>query len=152
MRTAELAASLGAPRMANCTAGPSPCCARDASGHAAAAPPSSVMNSRRFIVAIIQSSRRFGSTRDFAERASRNIQPGCRLVRLDAHELDHLGPLLGFVGYELSELDRCHRQRHTADFGQALYNFGITQQGIHFAIELPDDVSGRILGHPYTVP
>src|SRR6266545_7492447 len=30
------------------------------------------------------------------QRALRNIQPGCRLVRLDAHELDHLGPLLGF--------------------------------------------------------
>jgi len=27
---------------------PSPCCARAASGHAAAAPPSRVMNSRRF--------------------------------------------------------------------------------------------------------
>jgi len=30
------------------------CCARAASGHAAAAPPSSVMNSRRFIFAVIR--------------------------------------------------------------------------------------------------
>src|SRR5262249_28120582 len=43
MRSAELAASLGAPRMPNCTAGPSPaCCPRAASD--AAALPSSVMN------------------------------------------------------------------------------------------------------------
>jgi hypothetical protein len=34
------------------------CCARTASGHAAAAPPSSVMNARRFIAAIIRSPRR----------------------------------------------------------------------------------------------
>src|SRR5262245_29008124 len=73
-------------------------------------------------------------------------------LRLDAGGLDHLGPLLGFLGDELSELDWCHRQRHTADFGQARYHFGITQHGIHFAIELLDDVSGRILGHPYAVP
>ena len=73
-------------------------------------------------------------------------------LRLDAHELDHLGPLLGFFGDELSELGGCHRQRHTADFGQSHYHFGITQHGIHFAIELLDDVSGRILGHPYAVP
>ena len=38
----------------------SPCCARAASGHAAAAPPSSVMNSRRFILALIRSPRRRG--------------------------------------------------------------------------------------------
>jgi hypothetical protein len=30
------------------------CCARAASGHAAAAPPSSVMKSRRFIFAVIR--------------------------------------------------------------------------------------------------
>src|SRR5262249_19983460 len=34
------------------------CCARAASGHAAAAPPMSVMNSRRFIFAVIRSPRR----------------------------------------------------------------------------------------------
>jgi ubiquinone/menaquinone biosynthesis C-methylase UbiE len=48
------------------------CCARAASGHAAA-PPSSMMNSRRLI---IRSPRRLGSTRDFTERTMRNVQQG----------------------------------------------------------------------------
>ena len=45
----------------------------------------------------------------FAERTLRNIRRGGSL-RLDACELDHLGPLLGFVGDELAEVDRRERK------------------------------------------
>ena len=38
----------------------------------------------------------------FAERALRNICSGS--LRLDARELDHLGPLIGFLGDMLGEL------------------------------------------------
>ena len=51
------------------------CCARAASGHAAAAPPSSVMNSRRFI----RSPRRRGRA------ASRDVEA----ERLGGLEIDH---------------------------------------------------------------
>src|SRR5215471_8314207 len=68
-------------------------------------------------------------------------------VRLDACELDHLGPLLRFVGDELSELDRCHWHRHAAEFGQTYYHLGIGEHGIDFVVQPLDDVSGRILGH-----
>ena len=42
------------------------CCARAASGHAAAAPPTSVMNVRRFIFAITRSPRRRGQAERLA--------------------------------------------------------------------------------------
>jgi S-(hydroxymethyl)glutathione dehydrogenase / alcohol dehydrogenase len=38
-------------------------------------------------------------------------------LRLDAGELDHLGPLLGFVGDELAEVGRRSRQRRAAEDG-----------------------------------
>jgi hypothetical protein len=64
----------------------SPCCECAASGHAAAAPPSSVMNARRFI----RSPRR----PPFAERELWNIgSKTAASVCLDVEGPDHLAPL-----------------------------------------------------------
>src|SRR5262249_59399795 len=43
-----------------------------------------------------------------------NIRAFPASVRLDAGELDHLGPLLGFVGDELAEVSRRARIRHAS--------------------------------------
>jgi hypothetical protein len=53
--------------------------------------------------AIVISSAR-SHARDFAERVLRNIWHG--LLGLDARELDHLCPLLGFGGDQLAEVGR----------------------------------------------
>src|SRR5207247_1990713 len=51
----------------------------------------------------IEASER-GRLIDFAGGALRNIWPVAVSLRLDTRELDHLGPLLGFVGDELAEV------------------------------------------------
>src|SRR5215831_8678718 len=54
---------------------PSRCCARAVSGHAAA-PPSSVMNARRFIFAVIRSPRRRGRGRSAPRRGRVRVRAG----------------------------------------------------------------------------
>jgi hypothetical protein len=45
---------------------------------------------------------------------ARNRGNGQRSVRLDAGKLDHLGPFLGFSGYELPEIGGRPRKRRAA--------------------------------------
>jgi len=79
----------------------------------------------------------------FAERDLWNILPHSRSVRLDAGELDHLGPLLGFVGYELAEIGRRARKYRAAEVGQPRLNLGIGEGCIDPIVELVDDFDGR---------
>src|SRR5262249_1080887 len=68
----------------------------------AAAQPSNVMNARRFIAAIIRSPR----PPPFAERdVMEYSRPGSRgSLPIDAGGLDHLGPLVSFLGDELAKI------------------------------------------------
>src|SRR5215831_12694363 len=81
----------------------SPCCARAASGHAAAAPPSSVMNSRRFI----RSPRRREREASAAQSAD-----AIKVVRkLLTKSAPHLGQCLLACGLVTSAIG-CTRTRH----------------------------------------
>src|SRR5262249_38998368 len=74
------------------------CCARAASGQAAAAPPSSVMNSRRFT----QSPRRRGRGRNLnAKRAGGGqIDDQLKLARLHYRQVGRLSTLEDFAGVD----------------------------------------------------
>src|SRR5262249_45760525 len=71
---------------------------------------------------------------------------------LDARELDHLGPLLGFVSDELSEFGRRHRHRHAPKVGKPRLKLGVAEDGIDLSVELLDDLSGRVFRHANSVP
>src|SRR5262245_43308005 len=64
-------------------------------------------------------------------------------LRLDACELDHLGPLLGFLGDQLSEVATLERKDRNARIGKPRNDLGISQTSIDFAMELLDDVGRR---------
>src|SRR5262249_8322047 len=64
-------------------------------------------------------------------------------VRPDAGELDHLGPLFGFVGYELAEIGRRARKYRAAEVGQPRLNLGIGEGCIDPIVELVDDLVRR---------
>src|SRR5215813_13251841 len=55
----------------------------------------------------------------FAERTLWNVGPLAVSLRLDAGELDHLAPLLGFVRDQLAEVGGRARQRRTPHVGKA---------------------------------
>jgi hypothetical protein len=62
-------------------------------------------------------------------------------LRLDARGLDHLGPLLGFVGDELAEIGGRARQRRTTHIGKPRLHFGIGEGSVDLLVELLDDLS-----------
>src|SRR5262245_12171966 len=64
-------------------------------------------------------------------------------LRLDAGEFDHLGPLLGFVGDQLSELSRRSRQRHAAEVSETGLHLRIVESRIDLLVELVDNLSRR---------
>src|SRR5262245_40355579 len=53
-----------------------------------------------------------------------------RSLQLDVGSADHLAPLLGFVGNELSELGRRSGQCGFAHFGNSRFHFGINKARI----------------------
>ena len=65
-------------------------------------------------------------------------------LRLDARELDHLGPFLGIVGDELAEVSgRAGKHRPPKSASRALI-VGIGKAGVDLLVELVDDLSGRV--------
>jgi hypothetical protein len=74
------------------------------------------------------------------------------LIRLDARDLDHLGPFLGFVRDELAEARGRHRHRLGAQFGKPRLQLGVSQSGIALRVELGDDLGGRVLWRAEAVP
>src|SRR5262249_5333767 len=59
-----------------------------------------------------------------------------RSVRLDAGELNHLAPLLRFVGYELSKVGRRAWKRGGAQVGKPRLHLGIGEGRIDLFVEL----------------
>ena len=58
-------------------------------------------------------------------------------VQLDAPELDHIAPLLGFCRYEFRELSRCHRQGLDAQFASAHLEIRRGDDGIDLFVSFP---------------
>src|SRR5262249_8786294 len=71
---------------------------------------------------------------------------GTSSLRLDASGLEHLAPLLGFIGEELAEFRGRHRQRHGAEVGQSSLYPWIRKRGVDFSIEPVDDAGRSVLG------
>ena len=67
-------------------------------------------------------------------------------LRLDASGLDHLTPLLGFIGKELAEFRGRHRQRHGAEVGQSSLYPWIRKRSVDLSVELIDDFRRNVLG------
>src|SRR5262249_22411374 len=74
------------------------------------------------------------------------------LLRLDVGRPDHLGPLLSFVGNELSKVGERTCEHRTSQVGEALVHVGIGESGIDLLVELLDNLCGRGFGHDYPVP
>src|SRR5947209_9814546 len=70
---------------------------------------------------------------------------GLASVWLCPRELDDLGPLLGFIGQDLTELRRGHTQRRAAKLDDSRADSRIGQRRVDLAIQFPDDFIGRAL-------
>src|SRR5499433_1422017 len=64
-------------------------------------------------------------------------------LRLDAGEFDHLGPLFGFVGNQLSEVSRRSRQRHAAEVSETGLHLRVVESRVDLLVELVDDLGWR---------
>src|SRR6266567_8735574 len=121
----------------NPTTGIAGCCARAASGHpAAAAPPRSVMNSRRFIRSPLRHNTRdspnglYGkSSRSSAETSS---------LRLDVGRPDHLAPLLCFFADELAEVGGRARKRPCTQIGEPCLYLGFGKSHVYLLVQFVD--------------
>ena len=115
--------------------GSNSCCARAASGQAAAALPSATSNSRRPRVTVIRPSRArcvkgtiprhergvfftFKERAETARGAVTRYARGSPLLELDVGRPDHLAPLLRLVGDELAEVGRRARKHSTPDISE----------------------------------
>src|SRR6516162_7700362 len=76
-----------------------------------------------------------------------NIRAFPASVRLDAGKLDHLAPLVGFVGYELSKVGGRTGEHRSSQIGEALLHVGVDESGIDLLVKLLDNLCGRGFGH-----
>jgi len=83
-----------------------------------------------------RSPRRYHRATPFAEEALWNIGPLAVSLRLDAGELDHLSPLLGFFSDQLAEVGRRTRKHRAAEIGKPRLRRGIGESRIDLLIEL----------------
>src|SRR5262245_3800255 len=89
----------------------------------------------------------------FAERALRNIRPGSRgSLRLHARELDHLGPLLGFLRNEFPEIGGRAWKHSATKVGKARLDFGIVESRVDLLIELVNNLGRRVPGNANAIP
>ena len=56
-------------------------------------------------------------------------------VRLDARELDYLGPFLGFVGDEVSEIGDRHRHWLGAEFAKPRLDLRFHEAGVDLFVQ-----------------
>jgi hypothetical protein len=111
------------------TTGIAGCCARAASGHAVA-PPSSVMNSRRFIFALIQSPRRRAAEIDVDNSMPNHLN--IHVLERDYDIKPRFSAFIGFVlhGYPHNDLRIfCARLRPFALNNFRL--FDLSKQALH---------------------
>src|SRR5262249_41254551 len=70
------------------------------------------------------------------------------LFRLEAGELDHLAPLLGFVGDELAKVSGREREHVATEVGKPRLDLGIGEASVDLLVEYVDDFTGVPLGAP----
>src|SRR5215813_7026958 len=80
----------------------------------------------------------------FAERDLWNVGRLVVSLRLDASELYHLAPLLGFVYDQFAELGRRSRQRRAAEVGEARPHLGVGERRVDLFVELVHDLNRRV--------
>src|SRR5262245_11364979 len=73
-------------------------------------------------------------------------------LRLDAGELDHLGPLLGFFGYEPAEVCGRSGKNHATHVGELRLEVGISASVVGLRVEHVDDLGRRASGHADAEP
>ena len=83
--------------------------------------------------------------RELEDEISTSLRFSDLLVHRHPGELDHLAPLLGFVGNELAELGRRHRLRDTAGFGEPSHQLRILQRFADRLVKGVDDFGRRAL-------
>src|SRR5262249_53490295 len=67
---------------------------------------------------------------------------GLASIRLRARELHHLGPLLGFLGNQLSKVDGRTPNYYAAQIGNACSKLGISEARIDLCLQVIDDLPG----------
>src|ERR1039458_1537931 len=73
----------------------------------------------------------------------------CGSFRLNACELDYLGPLRSFMGGQFAVVRGRPWQRRASQLGNPQLHFGIGKGRIDLHVELVDDLDGRALGHAH---
>src|SRR5262249_36238409 len=73
-------------------------------------------------------------------------------VRLDVEGLDHLAPLLGFIGDVFSEVRGRAHKRRTAQVSKPRFRVAVGEYHIDLPVELVDDLGGRSLWRAHAVP
>jgi hypothetical protein len=83
-----------------------------------------------------------------------NIGPVAVSLRLDAGELDHLAPLLGFVDDKLAEVGRRSRQRRAAEVGETGLHLRSSRAALASLLSLLTISAGVAFGapSPYQIP
>src|SRR5262245_25793327 len=72
--------------------------------------------------------------------------------RLYTGELDHLAPLLGFVGDQLAKVCGRTGKNHATHVGELRLEFAISESGVDLRVELVDDLGRRAPGHADAEP
>src|SRR5262245_20712263 len=73
-------------------------------------------------------------------------------ICLDACEVHHLAPLLGFVGDELAKVGGREREHVATQVGKARLDLGIGKTSVDLLVELLDDLGRRGLRCADAVP
>src|SRR5262249_36637976 len=101
----------------------------------------------------IRSSRRHGRTPAISlDGRLWNLGWNRGSVRLDAGELDHLRPFLGFVGDELAKVGGREREHVATEVEEPCLDLGIGKASVDLLVELLDDLGRRGLWCANAVP
>src|SRR5215472_3105612 len=91
-------------------------------------------------------------TTDFAERSAMEWRQWIALLRLEAGELDHLSPLLGFLCDELPEVGGRAGKYFTTEFGHPCLHRRVGEHRVNLTVEPLDDLGRGALGDPDAEP
>src|SRR5262249_58937003 len=88
----------------------------------------------------------------FAERDLWNMDWAAASVRLDVEGLDHLAPLLGFIGDMLAEVGGRTRKHRAAEVSEMGLHFRVVESRVNFLVELVNNLRRGVLGCADALP